>query len=85
MVERYGINNYECIGSDDWYLQGNYYTDDYNYVSIKLYKCQNFTNGTTTSGSALSCFNQSYIDSFLNTMTLSFAYTNSMFDTENYE
>ncbi len=41
-------------------------------------KCKNETNG------AVQCYNQSYIDSYLNTMTLSFAYTNSMFDTENF-
>lgn len=85
MVERYGINKYQCIDSEDWHLQGNYYTDVYSYVSIKLFKCQNVTANATNSGSSLPCFNQSYIDSFLNTMTLSFAYTNSMFDTENYQ
>ena len=58
-------------------MQGNYYSDVYNYLEIKLWKCQN-------SSSSAKCQNQTAIDNYINNQTLSFAFVNSLFDSTNF-
>ena len=45
---------------------------------MKLWKCQNSTATAT-------CFNQSYIDSYLSNEQLNFVFVNNMFDLDNYD
>jgi hypothetical protein len=56
-VKLYGINNFYCIASDDYYLQGNFYRKELHYLELKLWKCQN----TSTNSN---CLPQAAIDSW---------------------
>ena len=51
MVRMYGINNYMCFKHKNMSVEGNFYSDDFKYIEIKLYKCQS------------NCKNRSVIDS----------------------
>ena len=40
----YGINNYFCLDNKNFTLQGEFYSDVFQYIEIKLYKCWNSTD-----------------------------------------
>lgn len=42
-VNNYGINNYLCPKEKDYFVAGNYYADVFEYIEIKVFKCQNST------------------------------------------
>lgn len=78
-ITLYGINNYQCITSQDYFLQGdNFYVPDMHYVSLKLRMCQNTTTFT-------GCKPQSQIDSYFRGKTLSVSFINSLFDSSNFD
>ncbi len=79
MIIKYGINNFTCITSRDYYLQGDrFYVPEMQYLSLKLRMCQNTTTKKT-------CKPQSQINSFFQGRTMSFAFINNLFDSTNFE
>ncbi|CDW90841.1 UNKNOWN [Stylonychia lemnae] len=72
-----GINEYFCLQEDqDYRLQGGYYQEIYEYLEIKLFKCQNKTLND-------SCYPIEMIDEYFQDEELNFAFTNTYFDYRN--
>jgi hypothetical protein len=78
-VKAFGIDKYNCIIDDDYELYGNFYRRNMSYLELKLWKCQNNTKSNVV------CEDQAKIDSYLQKETLSFAFVNTMFVTDDYE
>jgi hypothetical protein len=73
-VLMYGIDNLMCIKDPDFSLQGNYYSDRFRYLQLKLQRCRE-----------KDCYNSSKIDSFFRALSLSVAFVNQYFDYNDYE
>ena len=72
-MQLYGIGNLMCITDPNYYLQGDYYSQEFDYIEVKLNKC-----------SGNNCANKTTIDNFLNPQTFSVAFVNSYFDFTSY-
>ena len=55
-----------CIIKKDYELRGDFYSSEFKYLDVRLYKCR-----------GASCYNQSTIDSFFENLDFSFAFVNS--------
>mmetsp|Transcript_3315 Transcript_3315/g.3293 ORF Transcript_3315/g.3293 Transcript_3315/m.3293 type:complete len:167 (+) Transcript_3315:154-654(+) len=77
-VEIIGISNFLCITDRNYTLQGDFYSDIFNYIEIKLKKC---VNGT----SEVVCQSSEEIDKFFNGDQFSFAFINSLFELDGYQ
>jgi hypothetical protein len=62
----------------EYLLQGNYYSFNFSYLELKYYKCQNTTNNTN-------CKSQDIIDSYIDGLTLNWAFVNTYFDFNDYK
>ncbi|CDW74033.1 UNKNOWN [Stylonychia lemnae] len=71
-----GINEYFCLKDQDYTLQGGYYDEVYEYLEIKLYKCQNKSDND-------SCYPIEMIDQYFLDEELTFAFTNTYLDYRN--
>jgi hypothetical protein len=70
----YGIPKMQCIKNQiDFKLQGDYYSETFKYLEIRLQKCLNTTTKQT-------CRSEEEIDDFFRYQTLSLAMINSYFD-----
>ncbi|CDW83128.1 UNKNOWN [Stylonychia lemnae] len=72
-----GISNYLCLTDTDYQFQGNYYSDNFEYLEIKLWKCKDTPQ--------LKCYNQTTINKYLDYETFNFAFINNYFDLTNFE
>ena len=82
---KYGISDYMCLTENDYELQGDYYSDNYEYLEIKMWKCQNNSKNTaSTNNASIVCKSQATIDNWVNSQTLSFAFINSVFLIDQY-
>ncbi|CDW73064.1 UNKNOWN [Stylonychia lemnae] len=75
-----GISNFICTTTFDYQFRGNYYTDSFEYLEVKLQKCIDPPNATKKK-----CFNQTYIDSYLDKQFFNFVFVNNYFDLTNFE
>ncbi len=67
-----------CLKNKSYELLGDFYSEVYKYVEIKLWKCNNYTiNGTRFAN--VTCKDSDTIDNYLKQETLSFAFVNSLF------
>lgn len=78
IVSLYGINKLICLKNQNYSLQGDYYSRDFKYLEIKLFKCN--PNLPTSN-----CSNTSTINSFFENLDFSVAFVNSYFDFSDYE
>lgn len=83
-VLNYKINEYMCIDDSknetDWEVQGNFYRNDMLYLELKLWKCQNSTNGNKVGVTpGVTCANQTTIDNYFRKQTFNFAFINNQF------
>ena len=47
-ITKYGIEDYMCVTDNDYQLQGLFYSDTYQYLEIKMWKCQNDSDGNSS-------------------------------------
>lgn len=76
-VNMYGIPSLYCINSTEIALQGDYYSSEFKYMTLRLFKCQNTTKSQI-------CKSQSEIDAFFTNTKLSVPMVNSYFDFSDY-
>jgi hypothetical protein len=43
-ITTFDIEDYNCIMTEDWAMKGNFYSNNFTYLTIKLNKCINGTN-----------------------------------------
>ncbi|TNV85532.1 hypothetical protein FGO68_gene3405 [Halteria grandinella] len=67
-VKMYGINRLMCFKRKNYSLQGDFYSNTFRYITIKLSKCK------------VNCKNASEINSYLSGKTFSIAFINQYFD-----
>ncbi|CDW88099.1 accessory gland protein [Stylonychia lemnae] len=75
-----GISNYNCLTDNDYQFQGNYFSDSFQYLEIKLWKCQN-----NTKISNLACLSDTAINSYLDSEFFNFAFVNTFYDLTDFE
>ena len=76
----YGIPKMQCMKDlKDLRLQGDFYSEFFTYLEIRLLKCMN----TSVEGS-IKCKSEAEIDKFFQGETFSLALTNSYFDYLDY-
>jgi hypothetical protein len=73
----YGIPSLYCINSSDLSLQGDFYSSEFRYMTLRLFKCQNTTKSQ-------GCKSQQAIDAFFTNTKLSVPMVNSYFDFSDY-
>jgi hypothetical protein len=74
----YSIDKMLCIRNKDQFsLKGDFYSEEFKYLEIKLFKCKNNT-------SKMNCKNQTDIDKFFDPLYFSFAFINQYFDFSDY-
>ncbi|CDW91266.1 UNKNOWN [Stylonychia lemnae] len=94
VVEK-GISNYLCLDKDDYKFQGNFYQKNFQYLEIKLWKCQNQSSianrtdvpnsdGTYDYNYSGECQDQQVIDDYFNQEVFSLAFINTYFDFFNF-
>eukprot|EP00347_Sterkiella_histriomuscorum_P002468 403368032 len=75
-IKIFGITDYYCIDNDSYQFQGGFYDENFEYIEIKVFKCQN--------GSSLfhntTCKSRAELDSYWNDEKLNFAFTNTYLD-----
>mmetsp|Transcript_15267 Transcript_15267/g.11097 ORF Transcript_15267/g.11097 Transcript_15267/m.11097 type:complete len:258 (-) Transcript_15267:507-1280(-) len=71
------MDRYYCIGNKSYALEGDFYSEGFQYLEVKLWKCQ---NSTKFSG----CADPAAIDQFFFETTLSWAFVNTNFDFNDY-
>lgn len=76
-VVTYGINEYNCLVDKNYTFAGDYYSENFEYLEIKVWKCM---NSSTYNG----CQNNTAIDNFFTGQSLSFAFVNTYFDFNDY-
>lgn len=69
----FGINNFMCFNRTNFSLEGNYYSDVFTFIGMKLLRCK--TN----------CKNSSEIDAFFSPLQFNVGFINSYFDFNDYE
>ncbi|CDW82837.1 UNKNOWN [Stylonychia lemnae] len=74
-----GISKYLCAIDDDYQLQGFFYQQNFEFVEIKLWKCQN------SSKQAVICQDSKKIDEYFEKETFNFAFINTYFDFQEYD
>lgn len=72
-IAMYGINHMLCFKNQNYSLQGDFYSQKFKYLNLKLNRCK------------LNCKNASEIDKYLNSLTLSVAFVNRYFDYDDFE
>ena len=45
-VTKYGLNKLMCFKDDNYTLQGDFYSRDFQYLEMRVYKCQNTSSFT---------------------------------------
>ncbi|TNV84292.1 hypothetical protein FGO68_gene12595 [Halteria grandinella] len=79
MLDMYKINTFKCMKNQGVFdLQGDYYSPQFRYLEIRLYKCLNGSQPNIT------CKSPSDINNFFAYTTLSIAMVNSYFDFSDY-
>mmetsp|Transcript_3310 Transcript_3310/g.3286 ORF Transcript_3310/g.3286 Transcript_3310/m.3286 type:complete len:158 (+) Transcript_3310:553-1026(+) len=73
-----GIDKYQCLKSNNYTLEGDFYSQAFSYVEIKVWQCVNETSDVV-------CKSHEEIDDFFNYQTFSFAFINSLFSKDDYE
>eukprot|EP00347_Sterkiella_histriomuscorum_P023442 403334623 len=76
-VNLYGINNFNCVKQKDLYIQGNYYSKEFQYVEIRVRRCK-------YEDPKQKCASKAIVDSFFDSNQLNIAFINSYFDFNNY-
>ncbi|CDW87303.1 UNKNOWN [Stylonychia lemnae] len=80
-----GISNFYCIEDNTYQFSGNYYQRTFEYVEIKLWKCQNQSSpNAINNNQKVVCQDKKIIDQFFDNDTFSFAYVNTFFDQNNF-
>eukprot|EP00347_Sterkiella_histriomuscorum_P023730 403333580 len=77
-VRDIGILNYNCLSNKTYQIQGNFYQKKFEYLEVKLWKCQNAT--MKANNSTVICKNSSTIDNYFDKETFNFAFINNFFD-----
>ncbi|CDW91852.1 UNKNOWN [Stylonychia lemnae] len=77
-----GITDLYCITEKDYQFKGDIYSNDFDYLEIKLWKCQNNTINSTiySQNGQLKCQDKQLIDQILEKEKFNFAYVNTFFD-----
>ena len=82
---KYGISDYYCLTDHNYELIGDYYSDKYVFLEIKLNKCQNNSANTASlHNPSIVCKPETVIDNWINNQVLSFAFVNSLFLNDKY-
>ncbi|CDW76970.1 UNKNOWN [Stylonychia lemnae] len=81
-----GISNLNCLTQDDYQFKGNYYSKDFEYLEIKLWKCQNSSLSSIPlqNNQTAVCKSRSVIDNFFESEIFNFAFVNTFFDLTDY-
>lgn len=69
----YGIDRLMCFKRKNYSLSGDFYSNTFRYITIKLTKCKK------------NCKDLSIIDSYMSNKTFSIAFINQYFDYNDYE
>eukprot|EP00347_Sterkiella_histriomuscorum_P017701 403348330 len=77
-IRNIGILNYNCLANKTYQLQGNFYQKKFEYLEVKLWKCQNAT--MLAINSPVVCKDSASIDSYFDKETFNFAFINNYFD-----
>jgi hypothetical protein len=65
-IKEYKIDKQMCLIKKDYELRGDFYSKEFMYVEIRLFKCQ-----------GLKCKDNQTIDSYFENLDFSFAFINS--------
>jgi hypothetical protein len=77
-IKKFGIDKMMCIKDKDGYsISGDYYSDDFKYLQVKLLKCNPIN-------SQVPCKDPSQLDAFFSPKQFQFAFVNSYFDALSY-
>jgi len=76
-VDLLSISQMQCAKNKTYTLQGNFYSENFDYIELKLFKCFNGTEGGT-------CRPQEEIDEFFQNNEMQFAFINTLFDFNDY-
>ena len=74
-IDMYSIPYMNCLNFTGYQLQGDYYSEIFSYMQLRLFKCKN----STKKGSTV-CRDPEVIDSFFTSSTLSIPMVNSYVD-----
>lgn len=74
----YGISKQNCLKKKDYELQGDFYSDTFKYLEIRLFKCRNMTTKQD-------CKDSDAINKFFEDLDFSVAFVNSYFDFTDYD
>lgn len=69
-----GIDGYVCLKQKDFKLQGQFYSNNFSYIEIRLFKCAN----------SPSCAPSSEIDSYFRKKRFNVAFVNHFFDIKDF-
>lgn len=76
-LHEYNITNFTCPLVKNYTVGGNYYTEIFSYIEMKLLKCSALDVG-------VKCADNATIDKYFTGNRLSFVFLNSYFDADNY-
>ena len=75
----YGVDKMLCVKDKaSFSLQGDFYSTEFRYLEVKLFKCNSQATKVT-------CKNSTQIDSYFNSKTFSFAFVNTYLDFLSYD
>lgn len=74
----YNISKQNCLKKKDYELQGDYYSENFKYLEIRLFKCRNATTKHE-------CKDSDVINKFFEDLYFSVAFVNSYFDFTDYD
>ena len=73
------VEEYLCPKNLDFYLQGNYFSDLFSYISLEVSKW------VATNSNGIQCKSQTEIDSYINNLSLGVFATSAYFDFNDYD
>eukprot|EP00347_Sterkiella_histriomuscorum_P023757 403333491 len=77
-IVKYGISDMMCFKNANYSLQGDFYSEEFRYLDIKLLKCKNSTSSKTI------CASKEEIDTFFNAKQFKVAFINQYFDFQDF-
>jgi hypothetical protein len=79
-ASKVGVGQLMCMNkTKDFHLQGHFYTSNFSYLEIRLFKCVNNTD------SGNKCAPQSEIDKYFYKKIFNVAFVNHFFDIKSFE
>jgi hypothetical protein len=74
----YGVSSYQCMSRKDFRLQGQFYSNNFSYVEIRLFRCVNTTKSSN-------CASNEAIDAYFLKKKFNVAFVNHFFDIKDFE